>query len=924
MSNQRWILVAGIVVSGMLTALPTTAAATTWDVPGNGSNVCTVVNPNCNTIAQAVTASSNGDTIQVGAGSFPLAAAVVLTKTLTVAGAGIGSTFIQPSAGVTAFSVRTNDIVIRDLAIQNGGVGIAFQSAASNNTQITRVSFSGQTSRGIDISLAATFPVTNVAIADCTFSTPNIGLRMSSTSQVTGLTITGSTFSANAYGIYQANDGNTSRLSGLTVQNSTFTNNTNYGIYAEELRDAAIEDSMFTGGSTAIGVFKFYTSNGVAISNIAIRRNQFTAFKGNALDLEVRQLGLEMPITIEGNTIQKDVAIATSAASVFVWLTPTLPNATVDILDNDIVLSGTFGALSAAHGVQLRGNGPVVLTGNTFDGGNVGGSGTTPPSSGIFIQSQSAGVVMPATASISASCNRIEGFRNGVSVFDSVGGVYGGLQVGATVTLTDNAILGNDTGVVTAAAPPTIAAENNYWGCPAGPTDGACDGVTGDVDASPFLATIPACVACTGNAECDDGLFCNGAETCGSGTCVAASDPCAGGPDCENLCNEAADNCNVPGGTPCRPAAGPCDVAETCTGLGGSCPSDTLVSAGTECRPAAGVCDLAETCDGASPACPPDAKSSAVCRTSAGACDLAESCDGVNDACPADAKSTAVCRAAAGVCDVAESCDGVGNSCPTDGFAPASTVCRPAAGACDVAENCTGSGASCPADTGLPDTDGDTVCDALDNCVAIANPSQANGDGDALGDACDPCNNIVPTGQEKAKLTLTRLLAPPSDDKVSFKGYFTNVPGAPTIDPVANGMRFLITDSTGSTPVDVTIPGGAYDVATKSGWKVNGSGTSWTYKNAGTVTPLINGIQKMQLKAVTLRAREVQGRRQGQERLLPDQPGEPAAGRDDRDRRAVRRHRAVWRGAVPGRAASQAELRERGRRQDGEMQVARR
>ena len=360
---------------------------------------------------------------------------------------------------------------------------------------------------------------------------------------------------------------------------------------------------------------------------------------------------------------------------------------------------------------------------------------------------------------------------------------------------------------------------------------------------------------------------CDVAENCtGSGASCPADGfqssstvcrPSAGVCDVAENCTGSGASCPADGfqssSTVCRPSAGVCDVAENCTGSGASCPADGFQSSSTVCRPSAGVCDVAENCTGSGASCPADGfqSSSTVCRPSAGICDVAENCTGSGATCPADAKSTAVCRAAAGVCDVAESCDGVGNSCPTDGFAPASTVCRPAAGACDVAENCTGSGASCPADTGLPDTDGDTVCDALDNCVAIANPSQANGDGDALGDACDPCNNIVPTGQEKAKLTLTRLLAPPSDDKVSFKGYFTNVPGAPTIDPVANGMRFLITDSTGSTPVDVTIPGGAYDVATKSGWKVNGSGTSWTYKNAGTVTPLINGIQKMQLKAVS-------------------------------------------------------------------------
>jgi CSLREA domain-containing protein len=37
-----------------------------------------------------------------------------------------------------------------------------------------------------------------------------------------------------------------------------------------------------------------------------------------------------------------------------------------------------------------------------------------------------------------------------------------------------------------------------------------------------------------------------------------------------------------------------------------------------------------------------------------------------------------------------------------------------------------------------PDTDGDTVPDATDNCPSIANLGQANNDGDSLGDVCDP------------------------------------------------------------------------------------------------------------------------------------------------------------------------------------------
>jgi Bacterial Ig-like domain/Thrombospondin type 3 repeat len=37
-----------------------------------------------------------------------------------------------------------------------------------------------------------------------------------------------------------------------------------------------------------------------------------------------------------------------------------------------------------------------------------------------------------------------------------------------------------------------------------------------------------------------------------------------------------------------------------------------------------------------------------------------------------------------------------------------------------------------------PDDDNDTVNDGTDNCQFVANPGQANNDGDALGDACDP------------------------------------------------------------------------------------------------------------------------------------------------------------------------------------------
>ncbi len=48
----------------------------------------------------------------------------------------------------------------------------------------------------------------------------------------------------------------------------------------------------------------------------------------------------------------------------------------------------------------------------------------------------------------------------------------------------------------------------------------------------------------------------------------------------------------------------------------------------------------------------------------------------------------------------------------------------------DFPSPCTGCGG---------DTDGDLVCDTLDNCDQVVNPGQADSDGNGVGDACDPC-----------------------------------------------------------------------------------------------------------------------------------------------------------------------------------------
>lgn len=520
-----------IVLGAVLVSLAPTARATTWSVPGDLSGTCTIGTPSCDTLADAVAAAAASDTIQLAAGVH-VASDVSLDKALIVEGAGPLATFLEPAAGQPALLIAASGVTVRQLTVRNStadGVRISIASTVIDDTEFNAVHFRANGNDGLELSTPASSSITGLAIVDCVFANNTNGLRLASTSVVDGLSITGTTFESNSgQGFYQANDGNTSTLANLLVDGCTFAGNGDNGFYAEELQGGEIANSTFSDNGRHLLLFKGYTTSGQAMGNIAIHDNAFTDSGLQAVEVVVSAGALNGPVDIADNTIVQDVAALTAAVGqIDIRLSSSGSHAAVNVTGNSVQLSGAI-AVPAAYAIALRGNGPVTVSGNRLDGGTVGGAGTTPPTAGLYIRSNDGFFgTIPANASFAGACNRITGFTHGVSVFDNVGNVAGGLQPGTTVSITDSVISGNGSGVVTGATP-VLDVEDNWWGCLDGPGNAGCDGIAGGADADPFAAAPPACVGCAVDAECSDTQACNGAETCNAGICGAPA-PCAPG-----------------------------------------------------------------------------------------------------------------------------------------------------------------------------------------------------------------------------------------------------------------------------------------------------------------------------------------------------------------------------------------------------------
>lgn len=147
--------------------------------------------------------------------------------------------------------------------------------------------------------------------------------------------------------------------------------------------------------------------------------------------------------------------------------------------------------------------------------------------------------------------------------------------------------------------------------------------------------------ACTTNAQCDDGAFCNGVEQCSAGSCTPGTPvACDDGVACTlDSCNEATDACeHAPNNAVCDDGVA-CNGSESCgaTGCQAGTPlncNDNDACTTDSCNPATGCQNVALACDDGN-ACTSDScnpASGCVYTNSTGACaDDGDAC--TNDVC---------------------------------------------------------------------------------------------------------------------------------------------------------------------------------------------------------------------------------------------------------------------------------------------------
>jgi cysteine-rich repeat protein len=296
-------------------------------------------------------------------------------------------------------------------------------------------------------------------------------------------------------------------------------------------------------------------------------------------------------------------------------------------------------------------------------------------------------------------------------------------------------------------------------------------------DGCSSLCHVEPCYTCSGQpsacsplpdgSACDDGLFCNGTDICASSTCsVHSGDPCTGGTECQNSCDESLDSCISIAGTPCTDDGNVC-TDDRCDGLGSCTHPNNSVGCDD------GVfCNGADFCFGGS--C--SGHQGDPCRFS----DCSTVCDEMTATCDPDAAGTP-CFGDGNVCTL-DQCDGAGTCAHPPG--PSGVPCLDDGNVCTI-DQCDTMGVCAhppvAAGTACPDDGNECTHDACDGAGACAHPAVADGTACDDSNACtqtDTCHSGICVGADAVVCPTVPCHSPSTCDPTS--GMCSNCPAGYT------------------------------------------------------------------------------------------------------------------------------------------------
>ncbi|MFN7942379.1 MAG: right-handed parallel beta-helix repeat-containing protein [Thermoanaerobaculia bacterium] len=538
-------MIKNFVTAAGLLSLATAAAATTWNVDASACDDTTGTPAFC-TIGAAIATAAAGDTIQIVAADY--AENLFIDKSLTLLGANAGNCARDgefPWQRSSGRSDETNLLPTADAAIR----------IAPGTDHVTIDGFTIQAAgvMGIAINSETDATVADVQILNNVFQNSDETLVRGQGVHLVGWEIA-CNFADAWNGVQKAavevrnGEMRDSRLHDNTIQGTFSSMSAGFdfdrvnrteirGNWIGYLSGSAIHAAGGSGALWVEGNKLYYAGYGLLLETGSWDAAHVdiggVVFENNLIS-EMSEHGLELAPTasasfagratsglyVANNDYTENYGLIAYDGSLVKLTFDTQGGAPgpLHVYRNQVQITGTLGgesprtvgAVGGGHALAIGGYAPadIQLHNNTLIGIDAEQlQGMAQPTAVMMITDSATVGRITGNSLISAQCNDLDGFGDGISARDEVTGEVSGLPAGIDVVLVNNCVdhqynLGVNYGDEASFA--TIQAAHNWWGCAEGPGHPGCADVAGLVDVSEPLAAEP--VNCDAAPLFEDGF----------------------------------------------------------------------------------------------------------------------------------------------------------------------------------------------------------------------------------------------------------------------------------------------------------------------------------------------------------------------------------------------------------------------------------